>query len=68
MIDIIKDPQCDMHRKDMVIYTSRSHALNDEPTYVQPEKCKRCVWGEWTGTKQWCGKPIECVKDGGEKK
>jgi len=22
----------------------------------QPEKCKRCVWGEWTGTKQFCSR------------
>ncbi|MGF7046382.1 hypothetical protein J2T13_000858 [Paenibacillus sp. DS2015] len=37
--------------------------LEDEPTYIQPEKCKRCVWGEWTGTKQWCSKK-DCAKDG----
>lgn len=22
----------------------------------QPDQCKRCVWGEWTGTKQFCSK------------
>ncbi|MGF7049138.1 hypothetical protein J2T13_003646 [Paenibacillus sp. DS2015] len=27
--------------------------LKSEPVYIQPEKCKRCVWGEWTGTIQF---------------
>ncbi|WP_165789663.1 hypothetical protein [Paenibacillus sp. GM2FR] len=22
----------------------------------QPGKCKRCEWGEWTGTKQFCSR------------
>lgn len=65
VIDISKGPQRDTRRKESVIITSRSHALNDEPTYIRPEKCKRCVWGEWTGTKQWCSKK-DCVKDGEE--
>jgi hypothetical protein len=24
----------------------------------QPDLCKGCIWGEWTGTKQFCGRVI----------
>ncbi|MDT8980002.1 hypothetical protein RQP50_27610 [Paenibacillus sp. chi10] len=27
----------------------------------QPVKCKGCVWGDWTGTKQFCMMPT-CTK------
>ncbi|MCR8645579.1 hypothetical protein NV379_23350 [Paenibacillus sp. N1-5-1-14] len=27
----------------------------------QPALCLRCVWGQWTGVKQYCPKQI-CVK------
>ncbi|MCY9577907.1 hypothetical protein [Paenibacillus alvei] len=31
----------------------------------QPARCKGCVWGDWTGTKQFCSKPKQyCVKQG----
>lgn len=26
----------------------------DDIEYKQPDKCKGCVWGKWTGTKQTC--------------
>lgn len=28
----------------------------------QPKKCKSCVWGTWTGTKQYCSMPF-CVRE-----
>lgn len=28
----------------------------------QPDKCKRCEWGNWTGTKQFCSRP-KCQKE-----
>lgn len=28
----------------------------------QPNKCKRCIGGEWTGTKQFCIRQ-NCVKE-----
>ncbi|OIB00628.1 hypothetical protein AK95_26025 [Paenibacillus sp. LC231] len=27
----------------------------------QPDKCKRCIWGEWTETKQFCSRQ-QCVR------
>lgn len=32
------------------------HLKHEEPQ--QPDKCKGCVWGRWTGTKQVCGRVI----------
>ncbi|AZK47227.1 hypothetical protein EIM92_14550 [Paenibacillus lentus] len=29
----------------------------------QSKKCKWCIWGSWTGTKQFCSKH-RCVKKG----
>lgn len=38
--------------------------IKDPPEYKQPAKCKRCMWGEWTGTVQFCSKPEkQCVKE-----
>ncbi|WP_375104069.1 hypothetical protein ACDZ28_04080 [Paenibacillus sp. RS8] len=28
----------------------------------QPEKCRSCLWGEWTGTKQFCSR-LECQRN-----
>ena len=28
----------------------------------QPAKCRKCIWGEWTGTVQYCPK-LKCVKE-----
>jgi|GEM_PF-6405364 len=37
--------------------------IKDPPEYKQPNKCKGCMWGEWTGTKQFCSKQaLMCVK------
>lgn len=27
----------------------------------QPKKCKNCIWGEWTGVKQYCSRQ-RCMK------
>lgn len=35
--------------------------IMDERIYEQPDKCKNCVWGKWTGTKQTCLTP-RCIK------
>lgn len=36
---------------------------DDEIVFVQPLKCKGCIWGGWTGTRQFCSKQ-RCVKTG----
>ncbi|OKP91861.1 hypothetical protein A3844_01740 [Paenibacillus helianthi] len=28
----------------------------------QPKKCVGCIWGEWTGTKQFCSR-VKCQKE-----
>lgn len=34
----------------------------DDLIYLQPTKCKSCIWGRWQETKQYCSRPI-CVKE-----
>lgn len=38
---------------------------DDDIVYKQPELCKGCEWGTWTGTKQTCLR-LKCQKQNNE--
>lgn len=46
---------------DMAGKRNKLQPARSEPK--QPTKCKNCMWGAWTGTKQFCSKQ-QCVKQG----
>jgi hypothetical protein len=35
-----------------------------DPPVIQPEKCRRCIWGKWQDTTQYCSF-ANCIKDTG---